>query len=137
MQVLVDTNIWSLVLRRSKATLSDADKKLVQALTDLINDARVQLIGMIRQELLSGIRDPAQFERIRLFLRAYRDEPLATQDYEGAARLSNLCRARGISGSGADFLICAVAIDRGWQVFSLDADFQRYAEAIPVKLYRH
>lgn len=56
-------------------------------------------------------------------------------DYEAAAQWSNQCRSRGIAGSGTDFLICAIAIARGWQIFTRDDDFQSYSRAIPIKLF--
>ena len=135
MQVLVDTSIWSLALRRANAQISDAEKRIASDLRDLIQDGRVRLIGAIRQELLSGIRDPAQFEQLKTNLRAFPDEPLLTDDYEEAAKWSNQCRSRGIAGSGTDFLICAVAIARGWQIFTRDDDFQTCGRAIPIKLF--
>ena len=55
---------------------------------------------------------------------------------EAAARMTNQCRAVGISGSPADFLICAVAAELGWPVFTRDDDFARYAKTVPVKLYK-
>jgi hypothetical protein len=64
-QVLVDTSIWSLALRRTNAQISDAEKRIASDLRDLIQDGRARLIGAIRQELLSGIRDPAQFEQLK------------------------------------------------------------------------
>ena len=135
MQVLVDTSIWSLALRRSRAQISDAEKKITSNLLDFIQDGRARLIGAIRQELLSGIRDPAQFEQLKTHLRAFPDEPLSTDDYEEAARWSNQCRSSGITGTGTDFLICATAIARGWQIFTRDDDFQMYARVIPLKLF--
>lgn len=135
MQVLVDTSIWSLALRRSRAQISYAEKRITSALHDFIQDGRARLIGAIRQELLSGIRDPAQFEQLKTYLRAFPDEPLSTDDYEEAARWSNQCRSGGVAGSGTDFLICATAIARGWQIFTRDDDFQRYARVIPLKLF--
>jgi predicted nucleic acid-binding protein len=135
MRVLVDTSIWSLALRRSRAQISDAEKRMTSDLRDFIQDGRARLIGAIRQELLSGVRDPDQFEQLKTYLRAFPDEPLSTDDYEAAARWSNQCRSRVITGSGTDFLICAVSIARGWQIFTRDNDFQTYARVIPLKLY--
>jgi predicted nucleic acid-binding protein len=134
-QVLVDTTIWSLALRRSRTQLSGGEAKLTAALRDLIQDDRARLIGPIRQELLSGIREIAQFERIRGELRAYPDELLNADDLEQAARWANQCRTRGVSGSGVDFLICAVATARHWQIFSTDTDFASYAKIVPIHLY--
>src|SRR5580658_10524566 len=45
-------------------------------------------------------------------------------DYEQAARMHNLCRARGIAGSAIDFLICAVAQRRAWHIFTTNRDFE-------------
>ena len=134
MLVLVDTSIWSLALRRHKGRLGEAESERVASLQDLIQDGRARLIGPIRQELLSGIRETAQFEKLREQLRAFPDEALTTGDYEQAAHWSNECRRRGVLGSGVDFLICGVALARGWQVFTADADFRTYAKVIPIQL---
>lgn len=52
MKVIVDTSVWSLALRRDNQESTDT----VQELRHLIRDHRVQMIGPIRQEILSGIR---------------------------------------------------------------------------------
>ncbi len=135
MQVLVDTSVWSLALRRSAKNLNRKETLLTAELRELIQEARVQLIGPIRQELLSGIREESQYARLQKRLRAFRDETLTTEDYETAARLSNQCRAAGVTGSGIDFLICAVALRRKWQIFTTDYDFQVYARTISIRLY--
>jgi hypothetical protein len=135
MKVLVDTCIWSLVLRRRKRPLETAESSAEAELAELIREGRVQMIGPIRQELLSGISREQQYAGVRDRLRAFADEPLGTADYEEAAHISNLCRARGVSGSPVDFLICAVATLRGWQIFSSDSDFRRYARHLPLPLY--
>jgi predicted nucleic acid-binding protein len=132
--VLVDTNIWSLALRRDKAHLSESESEQVAALRELILEGLARIIGPIRQELLSGIREPTQFQRVRDELRAFPDEVLAPSDYEQAAHWSNECRRRGIAGSGVDFLICSVAIARGWQIFTLDADFRTISKIVPIQL---
>jgi predicted nucleic acid-binding protein len=134
-EVLVDTSVWSLALRRPKGNISETEQRLTAALGDLIRDDRVRLIGPIRQELLSGIREPAQYERLRNYLRAFPDQPLGAADYEKAAECSNQCRSRGIAGSATDFLICAVALARKWQILTTDAGFKTYAKAMPIAMY--
>jgi predicted nucleic acid-binding protein len=132
-QVVVDTSVWSLVLRRR--ALPGADDAATLALKDLISDARAMLIGPVRQELLSGVKEPAQFEKLQSALVAFPDEPLTLSDYECAARFFNTCKARGIQGSHTDFLICAVASQRKLPVFSLDQDFVHFSECLPVQLF--
>jgi predicted nucleic acid-binding protein len=136
MKVLVDTSVWSLALRRKDADLSPQDRKLVTALRELIQEGRAQIIGSIRQELLSGIREAERYRKVRDQLRAFPEPLLEVSDYEEAAHLSNQCRARGISGSPIDFLICAIAQHRRWQIFTTDRDFENYRQTISVGLYR-
>lgn len=136
MMVLVDTPVWSLALRRSATDLSPRQRSVRKALEELISEGRVVLLGAIRQELLSGIREDSQYQRLRNSLRAFLNVDLSTEDYEEAARVSNLCRTGGIAGSPVDFLICAVALRREWAVFTLDQDFARYSRHISLRLFQ-
>jgi len=133
--VLVDTSVWSLALRRKSEDLSDGDSSIVAELTELIRAGRVRIVGLIRQELLSGIRTPRQFETIRGALRAFPDELIDTSDYEAAAKSSNECRRKGVIVSLVDILICEIARTRRWSIFTCDADFVNYAKILPIKLH--
>ncbi len=132
MNVLVDTCVWSSALR-VKSTTADPS---VTELKELIQEARAALIGPIRQELLSGIRDAAQFKSLRERLRPFLDLETTREDFERAAELFNLCRSRGIQGANTDFLICAVAERRDVPILTSDADFKLYAQHAPIKLHR-
>ncbi|MGA3024013.1 MAG: PIN domain-containing protein [Bryobacteraceae bacterium] len=134
MRVLVDTCIWSLAFRRRSAN-PGAVSVLVRELEELIREDRAQLIGPVRQELLSAISDQKQYESLRRLIRAFADEPIRLADSERAARIANECRRNGIAASAVDALICAVAIERSWSVFTSDRDFARYAEILPVSLH--
>ena len=90
--VLVDTPVWSLALRRRKSDLSPSDTYITNLLYELIQDQRVSPLGSIRQELLSGIRDESQFRLLRDYLHDFPNINLQSEDYEQAARISNLCR---------------------------------------------
>jgi hypothetical protein len=107
-----------------------------QTLETIITEGRAALLGAVRQELLSGIREDRQFLRLRSSLRSFPDIPLRLEDYEEAARLGNLCRGHGIANSPVDFLICAVSILRNWPVFTQDRDFTLYSRYTPVQLLR-
>ncbi len=131
MNVLVDTSVWSLALRRKAVQTGDKTR----ALTELIREGRVLMIGPVRQELLSGVRDKAQFESLCAQLHAFPDEPLQEGDFEHAAACYNRCRERGVQGSNTDFLICAVALRRKIPVFTTDKDFDRYVELLGVVLH--
>jgi predicted nucleic acid-binding protein len=135
MMVLVDTPVWSLALRRKPEQLSSRERQLTETLAELIREGRVQLLGPIRQELLSGIREEAQFRKLRDYLRAFPEHPLEAADYEEAAHMNNRCRTRGIAGSAIDFLICAAAHRRGWMILTTDRDFQNYASVLHLRLH--
>ena len=93
------------------------------------------MVGLVRQELLSGIRNPAQHENIRTSLRAFLDEPIDTADHEAAAKANNDCRARGVAVTTVDILICTIALRRSWSIFTTDPDFKNYANVLPIKLH--
>ncbi len=131
MRVLVDTSIWSLALRRRKQVQPPEAEELGR----LIAAHVVEIIGPIRQELLSGVRDKAQFERLEAHLEAFVDLPLSHKDYVTAAQFYNLCRAKGIQGSNTDFLICAVAVQHDCSIFTTDRDFPHFASCLPIVLH--
>ena len=132
MRILVDTCIWSQVLRRSNTPKSE----VVRELKELIQEVRAQLIGPIRQELLSGIKSEKQFHLLRDHLRAFEDIDLITEDYETAAEYFNTARQKGIQGSNTDFLICAVAVHRDMAIFTTDKDFEYFKTILPIELHR-
>ncbi|MDR1736926.1 MAG: PIN domain-containing protein [Oscillospiraceae bacterium] len=128
MKVLADTSVWSLALRRKEPS------GIVGKLTELILDSMVVMIGPVRQELLSGIPDGAVFDNLKSKLRSFDDLPITTADYETAAEFFNLCRRNGIQGSHIDFLICSVAHNNNFLIFTADRDFQHYAKHLPIRL---
>jgi predicted nucleic acid-binding protein len=136
MLVLVDTPVWSMALRRMSTNLNPREQHLTTALQELIRDGRAQLLGPVRQELLSGIRQETSFRKLRDQLRAFDEPRIEVADYEEAAHINNQCRSRGIAGSAIDFLICAAASRRDWQIFTTDQDFARYSSVITLKLYQ-
>jgi predicted nucleic acid-binding protein len=94
-----------------------------------------EIIGPIRQELLSGIRDQTQFHLLESSLACFPDFPLHAEDYVTGAKMFNLCRAKGIQGSNTDFLICAVAVRHDFAIFTTDDDFRLFAKCLPIVVY--
>ena len=135
MNTIVDTSVWSLALRRKVQDLNTAEKGTVAELTELIKEGRARIIGLIRQELLSGIKTSLQYEKLRVTLRSFPDEPIDTSDYEAAAKASNDCRSKGVAVSIIDILICAIALARDWSIFTTDPDFKDYARILPISLH--
>jgi len=132
--VLVDTPVWSLALRRQRDDLSPRETVLTKRLADLIRDGRAQLMGPIRQELLSGLRGEERLQKLRDYLRAFDEPDLRATDYEEAAAMNNRCRTHGIAGSTIDFLICSVAHRRNWEILTTDRDFLHFQKVLPIRL---
>ena len=135
MRVIIDTNIWSLMLRRLHRDLTRRERALSAELEELVGEGRAMLLGMIRQELLSGIVRQDHFEALRQRLRQFDDEPITSADHEHAAACFSGCRAQGVQGGPVDMLICAVAERRRASVFTLDRDFVGYAKPLGFSLH--
>lgn len=131
MKVIADTCAWSLLLRRKSETgLSNDEQSLFTSLTEAIQDGQVAIIGPIRQEVLSGIKDLAQFDKLKAALKSFPDERLTTHYYEEAARLFNICRSCGVECGSTDILICAVAAEKHWAILTNDGGLRRCIEVL-------
>jgi predicted nucleic acid-binding protein len=131
MRVLPDTPIWSAALRRGDDVAGPYREEMLK----LVNQGLVEIIGPIRQEILSGIRDRSKFEIVRDRLRTFPDLEIGTADYEEAAAYYNRCRAKGIQGSFTDYVICAAAVRHELAIFTDDKDFLGYKTVLPIRLY--
>jgi predicted nucleic acid-binding protein len=138
MRIVVDTSVWSLGLRRGRRrNLSRPQRAIAFLLRDLIVNGDAILLGVVRQELLTGIASPETFEAIRHHLRGFDDEPPDVDDYERAAAFGNACARSGVAATTPDMLICAVAAGRDLPILTTDDDFDRYAQRLPIRLYPH
>ena len=132
MKVIVDTSVWSLALRRS-TTIASAE---TIDLKKLIQNQSVVMLGCIRQELLSGIRELAWYAHLRERLSAFPNQILNENCYELAAKMFNECRANGVQGSNTDFLICAAAQLNQLAIYTTDQDFMHYQKILGISLYQ-
>jgi hypothetical protein len=131
MKVLVDTCVWSLALRRRDVSqLNGEEKRLLSELTSAIQSSNAALIGPVRQEVLSGIREPAQLKKTQVLLEPFVDEALIPGDFVEAARLFNLCRDHGVHCGPVDILVCAVAARLGYGILTNDAGLGRCVEVL-------
>lgn len=119
-------------LRRSQ-TLDDAYLALFH---DLFEKDQIVLLGVVYQELLSGVRYKKQFNRLADTLNGFEVILATVADHQEAARFYNICRQNGIKGSALDFLICAMSSRGNHQILTLDVDFDRYAQFLPIHLIK-
>ncbi len=128
--VIVDTCVWSLLLRRN----TQPNHVYLDTLKNLLITKNAVMLGAIKQEVLSGIKNVQQFEMVRSRLSVIPDVPLTTETYETAALFFNHCRSHGIQGSHIDFLICAAAYLNQYPILTMDKDFTHYQKYIDFEL---
>lgn len=89
--------------------------------------------GIIFQEVLQGIRDPGQLERMRQVLWSTLIlEPRELSTYEVAAQLYRNARAAGFTiRKPTDCLIAALALEHGALLLHNDRDFVFLAQVEP------
>ena len=128
--VVVDTSIWSAFFRRKGIS---SDPRL-EKLKSLICENKAVLLGMVKQELLSGIREEVRFKKLLEALSGFLPLLATEEDHILAARFYNMCRSEGIQGSFNDFLICAQSVNLQMELFTNDKDFEHYQKVLPIKL---
>lgn len=128
--VIIDTPGWSEVFRRSSS-----DSVFAATVAELIAEGKAVLIGPVRQEVLSGVRDPKQARKLQDALRAFSDLPIERVDYETAASYFNTCRSQGVQGTHTDFLICALSVRYSSPILTSDRDFEGYSAHVPIRLF--
>jgi predicted nucleic acid-binding protein len=120
--LLVDTSVWSLFLRRRKT--NDADLHVARLRYHLEAQDCIHLVGPILQELLDGVKDSKQFDLLCDYLNPFALIDLIREDFIEASRLRNHCRNHGVQASPTDFLICAACIRRNYPLLTADNDFK-------------
>lgn len=133
MTLLVDTSVWSLLLRRDTAPEAPEVELLVSALQ---RGERVATTGLIVQELLQGRVPPKIREGIVARFAALLYVEPTRDDYIAAADLANTLRAAGIQVATVDALLAQIAIAHGLVMLSADRDFELVARHTQLRLWR-
>lgn len=133
MNLIVDTSVWSLVLRRTKIDHENQHVKIFK--NCLQNGDNIHLLGNILQELLDGLSRETDQNRLLKTLTPFPLIKPERDDYIQAARLRNLCRKKGIQASPVDFLISATCAKRGYPLLTSDQDFFRIAKHCDLHLF--
>ncbi len=132
MSLLVDTSVWSLLLRRDRPD----DSPEVAAVTEALESgARILSTGLILQELLQGFSGPKARRQIVERFSAF---PLLVPDREdhvSAADLHNRCRARGVQTGTIDALLAQLCIRHELTLLTTDVDFQHIAKHAPLQVW--
>jgi hypothetical protein len=133
--IVVDTSVWSLAFRRRSWPngVTPGVVKLLQKLTR--EKQQVAVPGIVLQELLSGVKDLAQGERIKELMEGYPLILATKEQYIEASNMSNVCRRAGVSAATIDCLIAAQCIMHNGVLLTLDDDFKRISGCCGLRLY--
>jgi predicted nucleic acid-binding protein len=131
LNILVDTSVWSLSLRRqSKDNLPE-----IQQLQSLILAGEtVHITGIILQEILQGLRNDQHFKKLKRYLESFSLILPTRETHVNAATIYTKCRSSGIQTSTVDCLIASIAINHDCYLFTTDKDFTYIANLVPLQL---
>ncbi len=128
--ILADTSAW---VEYDRATGSLPHRRL----KELIETAGpVAVTEPVIMEVLAGARDEKREADLRRLLERFELLSFnAVTDFDGAVRIYRRCRAAGVTPRGmVDCMIAAVAWRRGATLLAHDADMDRVARVVEIKL---
>ena len=96
--------------------------------THIEADDGIFLIGNILQELLDGLRDKKELDRLVKLLEPFPLIALERETYVGAAELRQRCRAKGVQLGPIDCLIATACIQENYPLLTADRDFLHIAQ---------
>lgn len=130
--IILDTSALSHVFRRAQGVGSTPARDVYQRL--IADGDPLTVPGIVLQEILSGIREPARVHRLARLVSAF-PLCLATQEHHFlAATLVNDCLRVGVAISSIDALIAATTLDLGATLFTLDTDFEPLSRSHGLRL---
>lgn len=119
--ILIDTNILVAVLRGKDAKVAA-----------LVKSHPVAACGVVRSELLHGVRNSVERTRVIALLATLGnfaiDEPLWDEVGDNLA----LVRSNGIAASFQDIVLATLAINKKIEFWTRDADFQLIQKHLPL-----
>jgi predicted nucleic acid-binding protein len=130
--LVVDTSVWSLFLRRERR--DETDRHVRKLRYHLEHDDCIHLPGVVLQELLDGVLHAKQFDLLLDYLAPFPLIEFTRQDFILAARLKNKCRTKGVTAGTIDFLIASACINRSYPLLTADRDFEHIARHCELEL---
>lgn len=129
--ILIDSSVWIDFFQTKSSPESQILEKLI------LDEGDIAVCGLIRQEVLQGIRDDLQFHRIRHLLnQAYYLSLKEPSIFDEAAKIYRSLRHRGLTiRSPGDCLIAAIAIQHQVLLLHKDRDFKTIASHTSLKLF--
>jgi len=129
--MIVDTNVWADFFN---GTRSPQVERLDAALE---REEDLGVIPIVVTEVLQGFRTDGGFERARRLLVCFPQVHPTLDCHVRAAGLFRSLRRKGVTVRGAvDCVIAQACLDIEALLLSPDADFERIARHVPLRLWR-
>jgi predicted nucleic acid-binding protein len=122
--MLVDTSVWSLILRRKNPKVSN--KREAAAIDMLVYGLlreKVVTSPTVVTELTTGTSDAVR-EQIQSALSRFPSLPITPQIMQRATAIQRTCRSKGVQIGYRDCEIIATAEAAGCLILALDRDFE-------------
>jgi len=116
--VVVDTSVWVGFLRGGR----DRDAAAVE---ELVRSARAVTCGIVRAELLAGVKDAAQRDRLQEALAGLDYVEMREQTWKRVGELAAGLRGKGRTLPMSDLIAAALAIEHDLSVFTIDNHFRQ------------
>ena len=117
MKVLIDTCAWIDFFKSQTGVLGNR-------VADLIETNQAAITGIVIAELLQGIKQENESQRLRILLRSIHYLPTEDIDWFNAGQLAQQLRAKGLTLPLTDVLIAVVAQRNAISVLTLDKHFK-------------
>ena len=125
---LVDTSAWIFALRKEFVPT------VKERISQLLRDHIVLTNGMIKLELLGGVRTEKEFRRLKARLDALDEVEVSASVWERACAMAFDLRRKGITVPYADILMAACALKTESTLVHADAHFDLMASHIGLKV---
>lgn len=132
MNLLVDTSVWSLVLRRD----APADVPEAEYLRTAIGRGdSIVTTGIVLQEILQGVTGAKMRTAIQERFAALPFVVPDRDDHVQAADLHGAARKKEIQVGTVDALLAALCLRRDLTILSTDADFRNLGKVAPLLIW--
>lgn len=115
--VIVDTSVLIDFLKGSE--------KYAEEITSLLVKNRAITTGIIIAELLQGIKNPKEEQKISELMTAINTLEISTELWIKAGKLSSSLRKKGINLPLTDVAIATLALEYNLYVFTMDKHFEQ------------
>ncbi len=132
MSLFVDTNVWSLALRRD-----DPGGPYVGEFFRAVSAGEsVITTGLVLQEILQGFTGPRQREQIQARFASLTFLYPEWDDHVSAAELRNKCRRAGVQIDTIDALLAQLCLRYDLTLLTADRGFQHMARHCALKIWK-